>query len=413
MVLVLCMGVAIPAKAAMSIQIGEYVQMGSYCGEPILWRCVDIDENGPLMLSDKILCLKAFDAKGDNTVGSHIRDVGRKNSGSNYWADSSLRSWLNSDASAGNVNWLCGNPPDNDHVEYGNAYNQEAGFLSNFTRSERDAMKTVSQKSLLSWPETDKGMATVGTAPYASDYDSNLHMLVGKPIFDILKNYDAAYAEYVTDTMFLLDVKQIDAINDNYEILGSGTLTGKPTKECVETSECENKSILSGLHTANGWFYWLRSPDSGFHGHARNTNNYVYLVSPDGFYYGYNAAAAGEVGVRPAFYLNSSAASIQSGKGTEVNPYTVTISSSGKDAGITSVSFHSGKAAVEVTCDVPEASVCCAGYNSNGQLAALSIQSVRTGISKYEFQMSGSVQYVKAFVLRKNMVPLCPAEQLQ
>ena len=33
-------------------------EMGSYYGERILWRCVDIDENGPLMLSDKILCLK-------------------------------------------------------------------------------------------------------------------------------------------------------------------------------------------------------------------------------------------------------------------------------------------------------------------------------------------------------------------
>lgn len=324
MALVLCMGMAVPAKAAMSIQIGEYVQMGSYCGKPILWRCVDIDENGPLMLSDKILCLKAFDAKGNNIVGSHIRDVGRKSSGANYWGDSNLRSWLNSDASAGNVNWLCGNPPDNGHVEYGNAYDQEAGFLSNFTQSERNAMKTVSQKSLLSWPEIDKGMATIGTAPHTSDYNSNLHMLEGKPVFSIVKNYDAAYAEYVTDTVFLLDVKQIYAVDDNYEILGGGTLTGKPTKECVENSECENKSIRNGLHTENGWFYWLRSPDSGFHGQVRNVNNYVYLMSPDGFYYGYNAAAAGEVGVRPAFYLNSSVASIQSGKGTEENPYTVT-----------------------------------------------------------------------------------------
>ena len=41
--------------AAVGINIGDYVQMGTYYGAPILWRCVDIDENGPLMLSDKII----------------------------------------------------------------------------------------------------------------------------------------------------------------------------------------------------------------------------------------------------------------------------------------------------------------------------------------------------------------------
>lgn len=41
------------------IQVGDYITMGTYYDAPIVWRCVAIDENGPLMLSDKILCLKA------------------------------------------------------------------------------------------------------------------------------------------------------------------------------------------------------------------------------------------------------------------------------------------------------------------------------------------------------------------
>lgn len=48
------------------IQIGDYITLGTYQDEPIVWRCVDIDENGPLMLSDKILCLKAYDANGES-----------------------------------------------------------------------------------------------------------------------------------------------------------------------------------------------------------------------------------------------------------------------------------------------------------------------------------------------------------
>ena len=41
-----------------NIKIGDYLQMGEYYGKPILWRCVDIDENGPLMLSDNLFGIK-------------------------------------------------------------------------------------------------------------------------------------------------------------------------------------------------------------------------------------------------------------------------------------------------------------------------------------------------------------------
>lgn len=44
------------AGAETGVQLGDYIRLGSYDGEPILWRCVSVDENGPLMLSDKVLC---------------------------------------------------------------------------------------------------------------------------------------------------------------------------------------------------------------------------------------------------------------------------------------------------------------------------------------------------------------------
>jgi hypothetical protein len=82
-----------------SIQIGEYIQMGEYYDEPILWRCVDIDENGPLMLSDRILSIKPYDAAGRQHLNDY--DNRRLNYGSNLWETSNMRSWLNSTASAG------------------------------------------------------------------------------------------------------------------------------------------------------------------------------------------------------------------------------------------------------------------------------------------------------------------------
>ena len=110
-------------KASSPIKIGDYVQMGTYDGEPILWRCVDEDENGPLMLSDKILCRKMYDGAGDNIIGSHSRGIGvnpqtREFTGSNYWKDSNIRSWLNSNESAGNVTWYCGNSPSIENDVY-------------------------------------------------------------------------------------------------------------------------------------------------------------------------------------------------------------------------------------------------------------------------------------------------------
>lgn len=85
-----------------NIQIGDYVKMGTYNGNSILWRCVDFDDNGLLMLADKIVDTLAYDAKtNDNSNSkSHSRSYKRDDYGSNYWRDSNMRSWLNSTATA-------------------------------------------------------------------------------------------------------------------------------------------------------------------------------------------------------------------------------------------------------------------------------------------------------------------------
>ena len=76
--------------------IGDYIRLGNYNGQPILWRCVDVDEMGPLMLSDQVLATMAYDAKTseNSATRSHSRNLKRGTYGSNQWRDSNMRSWL-------------------------------------------------------------------------------------------------------------------------------------------------------------------------------------------------------------------------------------------------------------------------------------------------------------------------------
>ena len=108
--------------------------------------------NGPLMLSDRVLCdYMPYDAKTNKNAetGSHRRNSWRDNFGSNHWRDSNIRSWLNSNAEAGKVKWLCGNPPTEDSVYPKTAaYDQKEGFLRSFRSDELGAIRTVKQRSM-------------------------------------------------------------------------------------------------------------------------------------------------------------------------------------------------------------------------------------------------------------------------
>lgn len=68
MVLSLCPLIAKAEGTKPNIKIGDYIKLGTYENEPILWRCVDIDDNGPLMLMDKVLGSMPYDAKTSETV---------------------------------------------------------------------------------------------------------------------------------------------------------------------------------------------------------------------------------------------------------------------------------------------------------------------------------------------------------
>lgn len=291
--------------ASGTISVGDYVQMGEYNGAPMLWRCISVDGSDALMIADTILCFKSFDAAGDDSMGSHGRGTNngsyRKLYGSNYWADSNIRSWLNSDNTAGNVEFMCGNEPNKDSIsrKY-NEYENESGFLTNFSFDEKAIIKTVSQKAILDKNEY-ADMSSYGTEAFEYNiYRENS-----------MTNYDSAYSEQVSDKIFLPDIKQFETLCNN---LGEDYAKGVISENAFSNA---SNLVENGFSANANWGWWLRTPvteDSCF-------GVYVRYVRPDAKEVGLDYAMQTHLGIRPAFYIDGSITTIKAGTGTADDPY--------------------------------------------------------------------------------------------
>ena len=252
----------IPLKTDISsIVAGDYIKLGHYMGEPILWRCVLIDENGPLMLSDKVICLKSYDV-GHSSYSSTYR----KNYGSNFWNTSCIRQWLNSTHSK--IDWLFGSPD----------YSEEPGFMTNFTDQELNYVKSVTQKTYLN--SLDSSQKDGGTKKYAigegtfSNEFNNLTSKIGE-----------SYYIYSMDHFFLLGPEQAASV---FQTFGSDYLMAHPTEQLASSSTVSADSYCK---------YWMRLPmNTGMsyeNVSAVNNNGYMNYGN-----------ARDNLGIRPAFYLN-------------------------------------------------------------------------------------------------------------
>lgn len=176
------------------VNIGDYIYLGTYQGEKIKWRCIGEDSNGKLMLSDQILCKKSYDAKYSGYKNS-IR-AGR---GSNRWTESALRHWMNS---AGVVDWSNRSVPSAANLDGEDAYDEEQGFLSSFTDSELQCVKTVTQKTYLNNLDADK--ADGGSSKF--DFDANGYH---RKLFETLAEATDKWYENTTDQFFLIGPEQL------------------------------------------------------------------------------------------------------------------------------------------------------------------------------------------------------------
>ncbi len=138
---------------AEQIKPGDSITFGSYNGESIEWRVLQIseDDKTAIVLSQNILTMKAFDAaesgkyncyEGADYWGKDISgesaELQRLLRGDNRWAVSNIRTWLN--ATAENVVYEDRKPNIAAMSELKNGYDSEAGFLSAFTEEELAAI---------------------------------------------------------------------------------------------------------------------------------------------------------------------------------------------------------------------------------------------------------------------------------
>ena len=265
------------------MQMGDYFILGKYNDEPIVWRYVADDQNGKLIVSDKILCFKPF---GKN----------------NFWEESYIRRWLNSTKSEGEEIWNLESYKDGCIDE--NLNLKEKGFLhkSNFSLLEKNLFKTVTQLTML--PQEHIELSTNGET---EQYNAFKKYKPGRPeaggyfeFYDIseLSNIYIGAAYELTDTIFLMDELQIYNILNNFSNVKS-----------LRAKSCESQLYY---FSSEYYSYFLRTPQSSS----------CSEISNEGKYQGSNSFFAN--GIRPAFYLDEDNAVILSGSGTAEEPYIMT-----------------------------------------------------------------------------------------
>ena len=313
------------ADDAGDLKIGDYICLGKYRGMPIIWRYAADDEHGKFILSDKIISAEPFDVSYGSS-GSHARRGGQ--TASNYWEDSQIKSWLNSKAARGEVTWLCGDPPS--HYEY---YEYNKGFLSdeNFSATERAAIKKVHQKTALN--SVDSACADGGDAEI---WEDNYYDINTKVFNEEL--YDNILYKYTDDMIFLPDLKQIQNVIKNTDVLGLGFISSDNTIQSLDdyivSSSYKYVYNYIGSHTPLSKCnsaYFLRTPYV-FKKSLKNDNKRFYDAYSYYVYARYDnknnytisyAMNCGYEGIRPAFYLNEDNIKILSGRGTENDPYVI------------------------------------------------------------------------------------------
>lgn len=247
--IVLCSSMLVYSSDSARFLVGDYIYFGSYDSEPILWRVINIDDNGnPMLLSDKIISRKTYSSQGANHTNY---ESFRQEHGSNLWRDSNIRQWLNS--SEQTIQWIQNPPP----------YYEEAGFLSNgnFTQAQRDVIKPITHNVLLSY--RDGNLAEGGThfyrsTPYMKIYGEGEFYSNWLMEELVQSSYEGAYHHTVTDKVFFLDIKEVyDYIYRNSSVLGDQYWVAK-----------YSDAVLSGLgagEDANVTDYWTRTPLSTEH----------------------------------------------------------------------------------------------------------------------------------------------------
>ncbi len=277
------------------VKEGDYVQFGRYLGDPIIWRVVYINEDGnPMLFSEKILCYKPYDAAESGKAGVYGKEeIAKEKQGSSRWLNSNIREWLN--CSNKKVKYST-QPPTKAAIDEGlNPYSEEAGFLSNFSLAEQQAIDEVNHKAELA--PVDKEYAIAGNGTLLSYCRTPLTPA------EALCSYEPwpepVYYEMVKDKVFLPSVEEVKMIQDK-----GIDWKRSPTARAVKQQKYSVKEN-----------YWLRS--------AIDTNDrsgIVCFICYDGTVDRLSPYIP-DLGICPSLYLNMNKIGKPSGDGSMKKPY--------------------------------------------------------------------------------------------
>ena len=277
------------AQAPSSMNLGDYVQLGAYNGNNIVWRYVGEDENGKMLLSDKIVCYKSFDASG---IHKNSTERKRSSYGSNLWSQSNIRCWLNSETER--VVFSYGAEPTEKGVWNGAyPYDSESGFLYGFNETEKAAIKSVNLKTKLN--DTDTELSE-------GEYDAIEFDFSGEALTVKCKY------QTTSDKLFLLDEKQLlmvkDNFKDNYYAAGNGVLG--------DASYSIPNSSMSDI-------CFMRSPNT----YEKASDAVCNVRLSDGeIHFDKTISAYMACAIRPAFYISDNAEFI-GGTGKMTDPFVI------------------------------------------------------------------------------------------
>lgn len=254
-----------------SLAIGSKIKISHSVLGDIIFLKADKDhggypENSTTLITEKIILLRAFDAKEPNNSDSN-----RKSYGNNKYSVSNLDQWLNSTAAAGqwySARHSADQSPNSTSYVSRNPYDTDAGFLAGFDDAFVAALKDTTLKVALN-TVTDGGSYESVVRKF---FLPSRAELFGATENSVMEGSLLSYFSANTNAIRLAQISAY-AAQDN-----------------------TNKGS-SAVTAGSNWYYWLRTPYS-------SNSYFVRFVLSDGSLY-YLSAYGGRGGVRPLCNLDS------------------------------------------------------------------------------------------------------------
>ena len=182
----------LPKSPHEQIKPGDSIVLGTYHNTEIIWKVLEISDDGKeaLLVSKDILTFKAFD--GADSGKANTAEDTPEFSGSNQWNNSTIRTWLNSDRDY--VQYADAAPTDLAMSDGCNGYDIEPGFLYYFTNKELSAIITTT--NITNGVATDDKVFLLSMNDLTFFEKAGVSLLAIPTVEAIAQNESEYYSEY-------------------------------------------------------------------------------------------------------------------------------------------------------------------------------------------------------------------------